>query len=169
MNQNATLQWCVVILAVVVAGCGTVPQGDATHISLYGEENQTASDIALNPITYSESEFRIEGDLVAGGGAPDRETYRDVSILLYAEDSTLVCSVTLGDWNPAEQMRVELSTNEIPQYVIIHSPDFWREPMSVEYFVRNEEPDEFVPHDASSRQELPVRVENVPQRECTQV
>lgn len=169
MNQKPTLQWCVVILAVVATGCGTVPQGDATHISLYGEENQTTSDIALNPITYSESEFSIEGDLVAGGGAPDRETYRGVSILLYAADSTLMCSVTLGDWKPSVPMRVELSTDEVPQYVIIYSPDFWREPMSVEYFVRNDERDEFVPQDASSKEELPIRVENNPQRECTRV
>lgn len=134
-----------IVLAVLLAGCGTVPQGEAVHISLYGEQNQTPSDIALNPITYSQSEFQIEGELVIGGGAPDREAYRDVSILLYAEDSTLMCSASLGGWNPDDRMRVEISTNHIPHYVIIYSPDFWDEPMSVEYFVRNEERSEFVP------------------------
>lgn len=167
MKQRYDYQRWVVILAVLIAGCGYVPQGDTVHVSLYGENQQTESDIALDPISVTDSEFRIDGDLVTGGGVPDRETYRDVRIHLLSEESELICSRRVGDWDSSESRSVEVSSNETPHYVIILSPDFWNEPMTVEYFVRDDERDGFDPHEASSKEELPVRVEDIPHRKCT--
>lgn len=50
---------------------------------------------------------------------------------------------------------------------MLYSPDFWEESMSVEYFVRSDEGHEFVPHDATSTDELPVDVDTDTDRECS--
>lgn len=166
MNRNHQILLSVIMLVALLAGCMTVPQGDAVHVALYGEENNSTGDTALNPITYSQSGFRIEGELVAEGGAPDRETYRDVSILLYDENSTFICATPLGDWNSDDSIGVEVATDEVPYYVVLYSPDFWEESMSVEYFMRSDERHEFVPHDAPSVDELPVDVDTDTDRAC---
>lgn len=114
MNRDHQIMLGAVVLLSLLAGCMTVPQGDAVDVTLYGEANQSTGDTALNPITYSESEFSIDGELVAEGGAPDRETYRDVSIQLYDENSTFICATPLGGWNPDDSIGVEMATNEIP-------------------------------------------------------
>lgn len=153
---------------LLVAGCGFVPQGDAVHISLYGPDTQNESDVALNPISVSGSNFQLEGELVTGGGATNRDLYEDVNILLYRENESLLCSYRVGDWNPTQPKRVSVSTNDVPGFVIIYSPDFWNEPMSVEYFVSDDEGTGFVPREATSKEELPVDVSTTRGPECTQ-
>lgn len=155
MNRRQYLGYGTGTLSLVMGGCGYVPEGDTVYVNLYGEEGETPADVALNPITVSESEFQLRGELVADGGKLNKELYRDVSILLYSGEGSVICSHRVGDWK-GNRREVSFSTETIPTYVILYSPDFWQEPMVVDYFFYDSEREVFVSETASSRDELPV-------------
>lgn len=167
MNSRITTTSLVLAICLITSGCMYVPRGDEVEISLYGDSNQTQSDVALNPISASNSEFVLDGYLATGGGAPDRTVYRDIFILLYAEDKQLICSHRVGDWNVSTGGKdVAFSTTSRPHFVVIHSDDFWNEPMAVEYFVFDTGRGQYLPEDADSEDELPTSVSEVAATPC---
>ncbi len=99
MTERYHVLSLAVIICLLISGCMYVPRGGEVRVSLYGSPNQEPGEIPLNPITVSESEFAVEGELDTGGGAPDRSMYRGISILLYSADEQLLCSYRVGDWN----------------------------------------------------------------------
>lgn len=155
MNRRQYLGHTAGILSLVMSGCGYVPEGDTVHVTLVGEEGTTPAEVALNPITVSESQIQVEGRLAAENGKLNKEMYRDVAIQLYSESGQPICSQLIGDWE-GDTRPISFSTETIPTYVIIYSPDFWDEPMAVEYFIHDRDRDLFVPEEATTRAELPV-------------
>jgi hypothetical protein len=129
---------------VSLAGCGYVPQGEEVHIGYRGTLDTSASD------------FRMEGNLTAGGGNSDRSVYRDVTVKLYSAEDELLHSESLGDMSTDKNLAMTVSIETIPHYVIFDSPDFWQEPMQVEYYVRME--DDYGVEYATDRGELPVKL-----------
>lgn len=142
MAMNRSFAICVVLCVVLLAGCSYAPRGDTVHVNYYGSIN-------------SSSEFHMEGHLASEGGSPEQDVFKDVTLQLYSAEGDLVASDQLGDLQ-ADHGRLNVSITEetIPKYVVFVSPDFWREPMSVPYFTRQDE--EYVLHEATSKDELPV-------------
>jgi len=79
-------------------------------ISIDGEINATADG------------FHLNGDIINGGEGEAPE-YQNVTVSLYTEDGTLIDSTTVG--SVVRRTNVSMRTETIPQYVIIHSPEFW--------------------------------------------
>jgi hypothetical protein len=54
------------------------------------------------------------------------EVFHGVSIGLYTDDGTMLCSKPIGDLGVTEgQLNVSLSWQGRPRYVTIESPGFW--------------------------------------------
>lgn len=155
MNRRQYLGYGAGVLSLFMSGCGTEPGNAPVEVSLYGEKGKTPADVALNPITVTDSQFKLEGRLTAGGGTLNKDLYRDVSIQLYSGSGQALCSHLIADWE-GDIRPVSFSTDVIPTYVILYSPDFWDEPMEVDYFVHEKEEGLFVPEEAATRNELPV-------------
>ena len=166
MRRAHLLAGVLLVITSITAGCFYVPQGDEVEISIDGHENGT--DIALSPISTSDSNFTLNGYLSTGGGAADRTVYRDISLRLYTDDEEILCVERVGDWNVSEPKNVTVSSPHVPKYVVLYSPDFWNEAMTVEYFTYDPEQQEFVPRDASAEDELPVDVSEDGATACRQ-
>lgn len=132
------------IILVLLAGCAYVPQGDTTEISFYGEMNRT------------ESGFEINGSIMAGGGIPERDVYRGVSITLYSANGELLCREPVGQLTVGAGLQVTFSTQKQPKYVTVESRDFWKEPMEVDYHVYNSGEELYFLEEAPSKDDLPA-------------
>lgn len=144
----------IVISCVLLAGCFYLPQGDEVNITFPSDDSNETS-----PISVTETGIEVKGFLIAGGGPPDRDIYRDISVRLYAENGKLLCVERVGDWNLSNGTKnVSFQYTNVPHYIVIYSEDFWNEPMTVEYFEYDAKTEEFLPHEAASEDELPVEV-----------
>lgn len=131
------------IFKLLLAGCAYVPSGDEANIGFTGS------------LDTSSSSFSMEGNITVGGGIPDRQTYRDVTVNLYSKDGKLLLSKKLGNLQvDVGRLDVSITIQSVPRYVIIESPDFWQEAMQVEYYVRMDS--NYSVEYASARDELPV-------------
>lgn len=97
----------------------------------------------------------MDGFVSTGGGIPDHDRYRDVRVLLYAANGTLLDSKLLG-YLPANHgsRNISINTSANPKYIIFQSPDFWTGQMQVEYSVRTD--DGYRIEYATSENELPT-------------
>lgn len=162
MRIRYSLAICTVIVCAFLAGCVYVPQGDEVNITLSPADSKESV-----PISVSENGIEIDGFLITGGGAADRRVYRDISVRLYGSNRTLMCIEQVGDWNVTTGTKdITFETSSVPQYIIVYSPDFWNEKMTVEYF-------EYVPtemifrsHEAASAEELPVDISETQVDSC---
>lgn len=134
----------IACIFVFTPGCGYVPRGDEIHVGFDGS------------FDVSESEFKMEGTLHTGGGAPEQDRFRDVTVKLYTKDGSLIYSENLGDWQVRQKrLNVSIETDKVPHYVVIESEDFWDEKVQVEYFVRKDS--DYAIEYASSKSELPYK------------
>ena len=163
MKSQLEMLFVVVALIALLSGC-TVPEGEGTTISIY--TNNPEANSTLNPIVTSDHQFRLDGYLTSGGGDPDRNVYRDVSVRIYGNDSTLICVRTVGDWSGHDSKNVSVELDRIPVYVIVYSPDFWDEPMTVKYYQYDREEGDFDTRRAYEESELPVNVSSETGPEC---
>jgi hypothetical protein len=116
----------VVLVLISFAGC-TYPQGEEVSISFHGAVNETGSGV------------EIDGELAAGGGIPEQESFEDVSVVLYDENGTVLHSESVGDLDAeGGPLAFTVSVSEQPHYVTFESGDIWDEKTQVEYFVRCE-------------------------------
>lgn len=140
MNTKSFMAGCVVI-SVLLAGC--VPSGDEIQLEFHGELNTTGE------------EFHMQGRLIITGGTVDRTVYRDVAVILYSKERTVLYRETLGDLTREHAwLNVSISTAEPPEYVIFDSRDFYHEDMKVEYLKRDD--GQYLTKRAGSRDALPV-------------
>lgn len=110
----------IVTLTVVMAGCVFVPSSNYHQIYFTGEmgaENST---------------FRMVGEVGVQSGAAPEGVYRNVEIVLYSDDYQAIRSIGLGDLGTSEatvplSQEVNVTSEQVPQYVLIESPDFWTE------------------------------------------
>lgn len=82
------------------------------------------------------TEFRMDGQLEEGGGAPAMEKFEDVKILLFSKSEESFLSKPLGDLSAGETLPVSVTSDRIPHYVVFDSPDFWGPNTEVTYFQR---------------------------------
>ena len=140
--MNKSLWFGLMITIGLLAGCGYLPRGDTVHVNYYGTIEES-------------SEFRMDGYLASEGGSPERDAFSNITIRLYTAEGSLISSHDLGELS-ADHGRLNVSVTEdtVPTYVVFTSPDFWTEPMSVPYYIK--EDGEYVLHEATSRDEMPV-------------
>lgn len=123
MRSNQTAPIAFLVVFVLLAGC--VPAGNGITISFNGNMNT------------SESGFNMDGVLVAQGGIPDQDTYSNVSVVLYSNNSTIIKEKPIGDLASEGRINVSINASESPQYIVFNSPEFWQGNNQVEYYVRN--------------------------------
>lgn len=134
----------VLVFVVAISGC-YYPQGEEVSVSFHGS------------LTVSDSTFEMEGHVSTGGGIPEEDIYRDVSINLYSENKQQILSRTVGDLNANHgRLNVSFESSDIPYYVTIESPDFWEEPVGVDYYVFDNDTEKYTVFVAGSKEELPV-------------
>jgi hypothetical protein len=132
---------CAVVGVVLISGCGFNDQSAKGSIEYSGQ------------IAVENGTFVMEGELVNGGVQPT--TFTNVRVHLYDADKTLLRTVPVGTIN-GRNVSVSITSDRIPTYVIIDSPEFWSTPrVAVQYYVR-EETGEYFPGQATDRDDLPV-------------
>lgn len=112
------------LLALIVvsglAGCFLEPSG-SPQVVFVGETG------------VSDGRFVMEGELDLGWGQ-ERVEYQDVAVCLYGADGAMFRSVSMGSVPP--ERRVSIRSDRIPEYVVVHSPDFYDESVSYFYYER---------------------------------
>lgn len=142
------------LLVTILAGCIMTPRGSGAHVTYYGSFNES-------------NNFHMGGYLSSGGGIPDKDAFRSVSIQLYSEDGTLLCTSEVGRLIANQgRTNISISVTTVPHYILILSPDFWDEQTEVDYFRRNEDEGTYTAIGVTSRESLPVEVENNRSKPC---
>lgn len=130
------------------------PTGSGTHVTYYGSFNTTDG-------------FHMDGYLSSGGGIPDKDAFRSVSIQLYTEDGTLHFTSEVGRLTANHgRNNISLSTTTVPHYILLLSPDFWDGQTEVDYFRRNVDEEMYTAIGVTSRESLPVEVESNRSKPC---
>ncbi len=147
---------CGLLLITLVTGCATYPAGEEVEVAYMGVP------------TSSDGTFQMDGRIAIGGGAPEQDTFKNVKIKLYTSNGTQLCGVTIGDLDShSARHNVSLRYNTVPEYVIITSPDFWDEKVSVNYFQRRSDSQNYTRISVSSKQDLPVSLIESNRVSCT--
>jgi len=118
----------VIALMPLISGC-------------YVDSAKTSVEFSGNMSIENES-FRMDGEIRNSAITSEPETFENVSVSLYTEDKKLIKSVNIGTLRYEQDVNIRSPT--VPTYVIIYSPDFWRdnslffgeEPPEVVYFER---------------------------------
>lgn len=140
MDKRRLLRYGVVAL-VSTAGCVRTEPGPGVVIVFDGE------------ITASTDGFSMTGTVVISGGVSTVGKYEETEITLYSDQGRQIHTELLGVLESDQS--VTIRTDRVPQYVILSSPDFWREPeIQVEYYVLTD--DEYRVEYATSHKELPI-------------
>jgi len=136
-------QLAVAGVLCVLALSGCVIFDSTTHIiSIVGEINAT------------DDGFRLDGEVI-NSGQGDPQEYQNVTVSLYTGDGTLIESTNAGSL--VRRTNVSMQTETIPQYVIIHSPDFWdAQNIEIDYYVLTEN-NYYDGETVTSKDELPVQ------------
>jgi len=146
---------CLLVMPLL-AGCGTVPRGEVVQVTYLGSINA------------SNGTFQMNGELSTGGGVPDREVYRNVTVQLYTNDGTRLCGVTVGDLTANHgQRNVSVEASTLPEFVVITSPDFWHGKMEANYFQREADKNGYERQPVYSREGLPVSVDDTKMEACS--
>lgn len=135
------------VLLAVTSGC-VLPRTEPG----YGVDIGFSGDIERQS-----GAFEMNGSLTVGGGNAKLDAYRNVSVFLYSNDTTLIGEEEIGVLEG--RTAVDIRSQRQPQYVIINSPDFWEEPqIEVDYYVWSDEHQKYGIHEASSRDEFPIEL-----------
>lgn len=142
------------LLLALLAGCTTAPRGNGAHVTYYGSFDTT-------------DDFEMDGHISSGGGVPEKDVFRSVSIRLYANDGALICTREVGDLTANHgQRNVSISTGSVPHYVLILSPDFWDGQTEVDYLEYDGDEEMYVAEGITSRESLPVAAEETQDKRC---
>lgn len=142
MISHATCKVLVAIVAVILlAGC-TFPSQSHHEIHFDG------------PVERVEGSFHMQGQVDISLGAAPHRNFTDVQVVLYDQDQCVQNRVALGDMSTdpsvaPRQRAVNITTDDLPTYVLIESPDFWEGNLPVvayrwtgeryeRYFINNE-------------------------------
>lgn len=144
------MNWKLVFIAVVsflllTAGCLRTEPGRGADVGFRGTMNAT------------DSKFVVDGRVTLGGGVPEQDVFHDVTIYFFAENGSLLDSHRVG--NLTGFVEVSTTTERVPYYVVINSPDFWEEPrivVSYYYRVGRDGDRDYAPRDARSKDDFPV-------------
>jgi len=130
------------IFALLLAGCGAEP----VSIDISGEFNMT------------ERGFRLDGEISEAGTTGGKDVYRDVVVCLIDENGQILNRTQPQNMRLSQgEKNVTVSSDRVPKYVIIHSPDFWDVPdVSVTYYTRISDGEGFRSHVVQNAEELPV-------------
>lgn len=97
--------------------------------------------------------FVMEGEIVNSGSSTD--TFDDVAVYLYEESGEQIERVDIGELSGS--LSISISSQQIPEYIILDSPDFWDTPkVVVDYYTRSGSGN-YDEHVATDRSELPVQ------------
>ena len=125
MNKRHFLRYAAVTLSST-AGCVRTEPGSGVVIVFDGEIGTSAGS------------FSMDGTIVVGGGVQAVKRYEETTIGLYSLQGAPIHSEPVGILEASREVTVRI--DQIPQYVIISSPGFWREPeIQVEYYRRTDE------------------------------
>ena len=154
MKRISTSVIISLLLIALLAGCTTAPRGSGTHVTYYGSFNTTDG-------------FQMDGHLSSGGGVPEKDVFRSVSIRLYASDGALICTHEVGNLTANHgQRNVSISAGIVPHFVMILSSDFWDGQTEVDYFEYDGDEEMYVAEGITSRESLPVAVEETQDKRC---
>lgn len=112
-------RWTIVGLLILVATAGCAVHSAPHNILSFSGNVTTTNDT-----------FHLEGDLYLGVQAGGHHNYSNVSIVLYDGDKRPIETVRVGrmstnpEWGPT-RYRVNITTDTVPAYVVVESPDFW--------------------------------------------
>jgi len=134
-------QLTVVGVLCVLALSGCTIFGPPHVISIVGEINAT------------DDGFRLDGEVTGGRG--DAGEFRNVTVSLYTENGTLIDSTNVDSL--VGRTNVSMRTETIPQYVIIHSPEFWDTQNVDVYYYELGADGYYSETPATSKEELPVQ------------
>lgn len=121
MQTKQSLQVMMLLLIVVgLSGCTSSGQYNSVVFG-GGSEDQ---------IAIVDGMFVMKGDISVGTGAAPDQNFSDVTVVLYDERKQVVKRVRIGNLstNPAyypTAKRINITSETIPTYVVIESPDFW--------------------------------------------
>lgn len=119
-NQIRTGVLLAVVVATILAGCST----SATH-----------HDIDFDgTVEVKDNQFVMDGNVSLGIGAAPDATFENVTVVLYDENKEEIRRVPVGELSttpPPLSQRINITTDRIPEYVVIKSPDFWNSDTTV--------------------------------------
>ena len=127
-GKKKTLFASVFVVLIVLSGCSTtsVNYNEVYYNGNLGVDNDT---------------FRMDGVIQLGLGAQPSVNYTNVSIVLYDGNKERTRRVPIGylSSEPGDNnlsLNVSITSQKIPKYVVIESPDFWtyNENLQIESF-----------------------------------
>jgi hypothetical protein len=105
---------------VILAGCST----SATH-----------HDVDFDgTIEVVDDRFIMDGNVSLGQGAAPDAMFENVTVVLYDKNKEEISRVPVGKLSttpPPLTQRINITTDRIPEYVVIESPDFWQSDTTV--------------------------------------
>lgn len=122
MRLTGRSAWVATALLVVgsLAGCSTSANYHDVHFS--------------GTVEVEGGQFVMDGNVSVGIGAAPDATFDDVTVVLYDENEEVIRRVPVGRLStdgPPHTQRVNVTTDAVPTYVVIESPDFWQTDTSV--------------------------------------
>lgn len=140
-------------ILLLTAGCVRNEPGSGGEVGFYGTMN------------VSDSRFVMAGQITLGGGTTNQDEFDNVTVYLFTKNGTLLRTHPAGTLTGL--LNVSIASDRVPHYVIIDSPDFWRENrITVRYYYRlgpNRDRDYGV-RDARSVADYPVPTSSIRNR-----
>lgn len=148
MNHRIAVMLGLVVL-LTTSGCYIDPAQGA-DVEFYGN------------ITATDDGFRMNGDLELGGGNPQLDEYREIEVVLYANDGEVLYREELGTLhNKSSRLNVSISSDHMPEYVIFDSPNIWDATGEIDYFVRDPRArGGYRVEDTTDQEDLPVELDH---------
>lgn len=143
MNRRVTIA-VLVVGVTMVPGCFIDP-GTGGTLDYHGDFQTTNTS------------FSMSGNLSFSGGNPTQDSWEDINLVLYDSSCEELRRENLGTLdNSSDDIHISMSLSEIPEYVVISSPDVWSGETAVEYFERNRAGQQgYEVHVISDRSDLP--------------
>ncbi|WP_136688977.1 hypothetical protein [Halorhabdus amylolytica] len=114
----------ILILCIFLSGCLYIDGGEDDTIAFDKNITQTNT-----------GEVRITG-WVSGRSYGENNTISNFEMLLYNTEKNLIHRERLGTYYTGRSLRVNVTVNKKPKYIIFSSPDIWEsDPIAVQYFV----------------------------------
>ena len=102
------------VVITILAGCSTSPSSHSVYFS--------------GTIETEEDQFVMDGNISLSIGATPDATFEEVTVALYDENKEEIRRVGVGELatnRAPHAQRINITTDQIPEYVVIESPDFW--------------------------------------------
>lgn len=131
------------LVVSIMTGCGTAPSHHSIDFS--------------GTIEVENEEFVMNGNISVSVGAESDTTFDKVSIVFYTSEKKVIQRVSIGTLSTRSplQQPVNFTLSQIPAYVVIESPDFWRTDATVyvEAYERPEDGRRYYSYTRTSAQE----------------